>query len=110
MIKKISLVDVNKGWDWLKSLENNLKRESWNGKVNTSGRRCIWFGLEVELGFRNKIKRGLKIGEGLRKRGNELWGGEDWNSILVYKYSKGVELKEHIDRDVFDPKVVIINF
>jgi hypothetical protein len=42
MIKNLGSVDVNKGWNWLKSLENNLKRESWNGKVNTSGRMCVF--------------------------------------------------------------------
>jgi hypothetical protein len=38
-----------------------------------------------------------------------LWGGEDWNSILLYKYNVGCELKDHIDRDIFDDKVVVVN-
>ena len=29
--------------------------------------------------------------------------------ILIYKYDPGCELKDHIDRDIFDNKVVVVN-
>jgi len=53
--------------------------------------------------------KGEEINNGLRIKCNELWGGEDWNSILLYKYDKGVELKNHVDRDIFNDRVVVIN-
>ncbi|MBE9170873.1 hypothetical protein IQ238_26290 [Pleurocapsales cyanobacterium LEGE 06147] len=109
-MKRLGFVNSNKGWNWLKSLENKLEKERWNGKENVSSRKCLWFGVGVELGFRNEVYKGLEISEGLRKRGNELWGSDDWNSVLVYKYEKGSELKDHIDRKVFDNKAIVINF
>lgn len=110
MFKKMGFVDQKKGWKWLKDLEDELKFEKWNGKINQSGRKSLWFGLGVDLGFNSKVFEGKEISQGLRKRGNELWEGEDWNSILVYKYEKGIELKEHIDREIFANKTIIINF
>ena len=109
-MNKLGFVNSKKGWLWLKSLENRLKIETWNNRINNSGRLCLWFGLGVELGLKNRVVKGLEISNGLRKRGNQLWGSEDWNSILVYKYNRGIELKDHIDRDIFDDKVIIINF
>ena len=109
-MKNLGSVNVNNGWKWLKSLENKLEKERWNKKENSSGRKCLWFGVGVELGLKNSVFEGEKINNGLKERCNELWSGEDWNSILVYKYEKGVELKDHIDRDIFNNKVVIINF
>lgn len=109
-MKKLGFVDVNKGWNWIRGLENELENETWNGKVNCSGRKCLWFGVGVNLGFRKSLLEGKEISRGLRKRGNDLWNGDDWNSILVYKYSKGVELKDHVDRKWLSKKVVIVNF
>ena len=106
---RMGYVDEKLGWDFVKSLENKLVDEKWNGKVNKSGRKCLWFGVGVELGFNSYCVDGLKIGENLRKRGNELWGGDDWNSILIYKYEAGVELKTHVDREIFDNKTVVVN-
>ncbi len=37
------------------------------------------------------------------------YGGCDWNSVLIYKYGVGCELKLHKDRNVFDNKVIVIN-
>jgi hypothetical protein len=96
-------------WNFVKNFENKLNNEKWNGKENNSGRRCLWFGLGVELGFNCSVFQGEEINNGLRIKCNELWGGEDWNSILLYKYDKGVELKNHIDRDIFNDRVVVIN-
>lgn len=108
MIKKLGFADVSKGYDWVSNL--NFMCEKWNGKVNSSGRECLWYGREVSLGFNSYVSSGLEIPRGLKIRGNELWGGDDWNSILVYKYKKGCELKVHTDRNVFDKKVVLVNF
>lgn len=110
MLKRIGFVDVNKGWNWVKSLECELVNDSWNGKFTSSGRKCLWFGVGVNLGFSKSLFEGKEINKGLRKRGNDLWGSEDWNSILVYKYDRGVELKDHIDRKWLSKKVVIVNF
>ena len=44
-------------------------------------RKCIWLGIGVDLGFQNKFYKGLEINNGLRKRCNELWGGDDWNNL-----------------------------
>ena len=109
MLVKKGFVDKNKIWSFVKKYENELENERWNGKENNSGRKCIWLGIGVNLGFKNNLYKGLEINNGLKKRCNELWGGEDWNSILVYKYIKGCELKLHIDRNVFDNKVILIN-
>jgi hypothetical protein len=110
MLKRLGLVDVNRGWNWLRSLESELENERWNGKVNCSGRKCLWFGVGVNLGFNKSLFKGKEISNGLRKRGNDLWGDDSWNSILVYKYEKGCELKEHTDRKWLSRKVVIVNF
>jgi hypothetical protein len=109
MLVRKGFVDKNKIWNFVKNLENKLNNEKWNGKENNSGRKCLWFGVGVELGFNCSIFRGEEINDGLRKKCNELWDGEDWNSILVYKYDPGVELKDHVDRDIFDNKVVVVN-
>ena len=109
MLIKKGFVDKNKIWDFVKNYENILINERWNGKENVSGRKCIWLGIGVDLGFQNKFYKGLEINNGLRKRCDELWGGEDWNSILIYKYNVGCELKLHKDRNVFDNKVIVIN-
>ena len=109
MIIRKGFVDKNKIWEFVKSFENKLIDEKWNSKVNNSGRKCLWFGVGVELGYICSVFKGENISNGLRKKCNELWGGEDWNSILVYKYDIGCELKDHVDRDIFDNKVVVIN-
>jgi hypothetical protein len=109
MLVRKGFVDKNKIWNFVKNLEHKLNNEKWNGKENNSGRKCLWFGVGVELGFNCSIFRGEEINDGLRKKCNELWDGEDWNSILVYKYDPGVELKDHVDRDIFDNKVVVVN-
>lgn len=109
MLKRLGFVDGVKGWSWVKNLESYLEDEKWNKKVNNSGRKCVWFGVGVNLGFNQEIFQGLEIDKGLRTRGNEFWKGDDWNSVLVYKYQKGVELKPHTDRDIFDSKVVLID-
>jgi hypothetical protein len=109
MIIRKGFVNQKKMWNFVKNFENKLNNEKWNGKENNSGRRCLWFGLGVELGFNCSVFQGEEINNGLRIKCNELWGGEDWNSILLYKYDKGVELKNHIDRDIFNDRVVVIN-
>ncbi len=45
----------------------------------------------------------------MRLVGNKWWGSDEWNSLLLLKYESGVELKNHVDRDVFAPKVVVVN-
>jgi hypothetical protein len=109
MIIRKGFVNQKKMWNFVKNFENKLNNEKWNGKENNSGRRCLWFGLGVELGFNCSIFKGEEINNVLRIKCNELWGGEDWNSILLYKYDKGVELKNHVDRDIFNDRVVMIN-
>jgi hypothetical protein len=109
MIIRKGFVNQKKMWNFVKNFENKLNNEKWNGKENNSGRRCLWFGLGVELGFNCSIFKGEEINNGLRIKCNELWGNEDWNSILLYKYDKGVELKNHSDRDIFNDRVVMIN-
>jgi hypothetical protein len=109
MLGRKGFVDKDKIWNFVKNLENKLNKEKWNGKNNSSGRKCLWFGVGVELGFNCSVFKGEEINDGLRKKCNELWGVEYWNSILVYKYDLGCELKDHIDRDIFDNKVVVVN-
>ncbi|MCE2699304.1 MAG: hypothetical protein PX483_16550 [Nostocales cyanobacterium LE14-WE4] len=109
MIIRKGFVDKNKIWEFVKSFEGKLVDERWNNKVNNSGRKCLWFGVGVELGYNCSIFKGETISKGLRIKCNELWGGEDWNSILLYRYESGCELKDHVDRDIFDNKVIVIN-
>ena len=65
--------------------------------------------MGVELGLKCSIFEGEKISNNLRIRCDDLWGGNDWNSILLYKYDPGCELKDHVDRDIFNDRVVVIN-
>lgn len=109
MLNRIGFVDKVKVWDFVKAHEHLLEAERWNNKQNSSGRKCLWFGLGVELGFKSSVFDGIKIDSALRKRCDHLWRGSDWNSILLYKYQAGCELKAHIDRDIFDSKVILIN-
>jgi hypothetical protein len=109
MIIRKGFVNQKKMWNFVKNFENKLNNEKWNGKENNSGRRCLWFGMGVELGLKCSIFEGEKISNNLRIRCDDLWGGNDWNSILLYKYNKGVELKDHVDRDIFNDRVVVIN-
>jgi hypothetical protein len=109
MLKRIGFVDRIKVWSFVRNYENLLEAERWNGKKNTSGRKCLWFGLGVELGFKSTVFEGFEIDNSLRKRCDALWCGSDWNSILLYKYQQGCELKAHVDRDIFDSKVILIN-
>ena len=106
---ELGFVDKEKVWNWVVKYDSEMKREKWNGKVNGSGRKDLWFGIGVELGFKNKLYKGLEINKGLRLVGNKWWGGEDWNSVLFLKYEEGVELKDHVDRKVFNNKVVVVN-
>ena len=109
MIIRKGLVNQKKMWNFVKNFENKLNNEKWNGKENNSGRRCLWFGMGVELGLKCSIFEGEKISNNLRIRCDDLWGGNDWNSILLYKYDPGCELKDHVDRDIFNDRVVVIN-
>jgi hypothetical protein len=109
MLIRKGFVDQVKIWNFVKSFENKLVDEKWNNKVNNSGRKCLWFGYGDNLGFSCSVFEGEKINNGLRIKCNELWGNEDWNSILLYKYNPGCELKNHIDREIFDNKVIVIN-
>jgi hypothetical protein len=109
MLNRIGFVDKNKVWSFVKAHEYLLKAERWNRKQNSSGRKCLWFGLGVDLGFKSTVFEGFQIDNGLRKRCNDLWCGSDWNSILLYKYQAGCELKSHVDRDIFDSKVIVVN-
>jgi hypothetical protein len=109
MFIRKGFVDKIKIWKFVKKFEGKLSNERWNNKVNNSGRKCLWFGLGVELGFNCSVFRGEEISSGLRVKCNELWGSNDWNSVLLYKYDVGCELKSHIDRDIFDDKVVVVN-
>lgn len=109
MLKRLGFVDKEKVWGWVRSFECELENERWNGKENVSGRKCLWFGVGVDLGLNSKVFKGKEINKGLKSVGDKWWGGSDWNSILVYKYEKGCELKSHVDRSIFDKKVVIVN-
>ena len=109
MLVRKGFVDREKIWNFVKSFERKLNNERWNRKENSSGRKCLWFGVGVELGLKCSVFEGEKINDGLRIRCNELWGGEDWNSLLLYKYDPGCELKDHVDRDIFGNKVVVVN-
>jgi hypothetical protein len=109
-MKRLGFVDVDNGWKWLGRHERYLVNEKWNGRENKSGRKCFWLGCGVELGNKNRIFDGGWITGGLDRRINEIWGGDDWNSLLLYKYDFGCELKDHIDRKIFDERVIIINF
>lgn len=109
MIIRKGFVNQKKMWNFVKNFENKLNNEKWNGKENNSGRRCLWFGMGVELGLKCSIFEGEKISNNLRIRCDDLWGGNDWNSILLYKYDPGCELKDHVDRDIFNDRVVVIN-
>ena len=109
MIIRKGFVNQKKMWNFVKNIENKLNNEKWNGKENNSGRRCLWFGMGVELGLKCSIFEGEKISNNLRIRCDDLWGGNDWNSILLYKYDPGCELKDHVDRDIFNDRVVVIN-
>jgi hypothetical protein len=109
-MKRLGFVDVEKGWKWLGRNEKYLVNEKWNGRENQSGRKCFWFGCGVELGNKSKIFDGGWITGGLNQRINEIWGSDDWNSLLLYKYEIGCELKDHVDRKIFDEKVIVLNF
>lgn len=109
MLIRKGFVDGLKIWNFVKNYEGKLVNERWNGKENSGGRKCLWFGIGVELGFNCSKFEGLEINNGLRKKCNELWGGDEWNSILLYKYDVGCELKIHRDREIFNNKVVVIN-
>ncbi len=109
MLVKKGFVDKNKIWNFVNKYNSFLENERWNGRENLSGRKCIWLGIGVDLGIKSKFYKGLDIDNGLKKRCDELWGGCDWNSILIYKYGVGCELKLHKDRNVFDNKVIVIN-
>ncbi|MBD2666691.1 hypothetical protein [Richelia sinica] len=109
MLVKKGFVDKNKIWTWVKTWEDKLVNETWNGKENISGRKCLWFGVGVNLGVKSKVFEGMAIDDGLRKRCNQLWCGDDWNSILLYKYQAGCSLKNHIDREIFHNKVIVVN-
>ena len=109
MIIRKGFVNQKKMWNFVKNFENKLNNEKWNGKENNSGRRCLWLGMGVELGLKCSIFEGEKISNNLRIRCDDLWGGNDRNSILLYKYDPGCELKDHVDRDIFNDRVVVIN-
>ena len=61
MLKRLGFVNVDKGWSWVRGLESKLENEKWNGKVNCSGRKCLWFGVGVNLGFRKDLFKGKDI-------------------------------------------------
>jgi hypothetical protein len=109
MFIKKGFIDKVKIWNWVKNYEDLLVNERWNDKEVNCGRKSLWFGIGVELGFKSRVFEGYKIDSGLKNKCDELWGGKDWNSLLLYKYEVGSELKNHIDRDIFDNKVVVIN-
>lgn len=110
-MKRLGFVDVKKGWNWCLRNEKYLVDERWNGRKNKSGRKCFWFGCGVELKSRgSSIFEGGWINGGLNKRIDDIWGDDSWNSLLLYKYDVGCELKDHIDRKIFDERVVILNF
>lgn len=104
-MKTLGHINTEKTWNWIRTLK--FEPETWNGKVNQSGRKVVWFGLEVELGFNSKIKNGNPIYPGLDLACKKYY--PDYNSVLVIKYEPGVELKPHTDRSCFDKKVVVIN-
>lgn len=108
-MKRLGFADKEKLWQFVRTQERILQPETWNGKPNASGRQCIWYGIGCELGFHNQTFTAAPIPQNLRNRATQIWGGDDWNSILIYKYEAGVELKRHIDRQVFHPRTIIIN-
>lgn len=103
----LGYVDRIKLKNWCLGLKG-WERERWYGREIKEERDIVWFGVGVELGG-NSFFEGNWIGGSLKGRIDEIWGGEDWNSILVYKYGNGSKLNLHVDRDVFDKRVLIIN-
>jgi len=109
IMNRLGFVDGVKVWKWVKKYDLEMVNEKWNGKENKSGRKDLWFGVGVSLGLNNELFEGKEIHKGLRLVGNKWWGGDDWNSVLLLKYGTGVELKSHVDRNIFDKKVVVVN-
>jgi len=108
MLQRLGFVDPVKFSFWVHKYDHLLLPETWNEKVIVnSGRYSMWFGVGVNLGFKNTFFNGYPIDQGLKKRCDQFLPG--FNSLLLYRYDPGSELKVHVDREVFDPKVVIIN-
>lgn len=106
MLKRLGKVNVEKYWNWVKYWEDELEDERWNGRFNSSGRKCLWFGIGVNLGLNCKFFEGVNK-DFVGSMGS--WYSGDWNSMLLYKYEMGVDLKTHVDRNCFDSKVVLVN-
>jgi hypothetical protein len=109
MLIRKGFVDSDRAWAYVKQFEPYLNYETWNGEINNSLRKCLWLGVGVSLGAVNLPFQSKPIPVSLKKKAVALYGNEDFNSILLYKYDPGIELKVHCDRTCFDPKVVLIN-
>ena len=108
MIKRLGFVDAEKFMVWVKKYDSQLQPEKWNGReLKNCGRSSMWFGKGVDLGLNWSIYDATPIESGLQKRCDDLYPG--FNSLLLYRYEPGSELKPHFDREAFDHKVVIIN-
>ncbi len=64
MLKRLGFVDGVKVWSWVKKYEYEMRNEKWNGKENTSGRKDLWFGTGVNLGYKNDLFQGKKLIKG----------------------------------------------
>lgn len=104
-MERLGFIDVDKWWKWVEDFDIWFEKEKWNGKENSSGRECFWIGKEVELGFNSKVRESNYCKWFVND--NEI--NFNWDSLLVYKYGIGSELKDHVDRDVFKNEVIIIN-
>lgn len=109
MLIRKGFVDGDRCWQYVKWFDADMQYEAWNGEINKSLRKCLWFGVGVALGDINMPFKARPIPVSLKKKCVELYGGDDFNSVLFYKYSPGTELKPHCDRFCFSPKVVLIN-
>jgi hypothetical protein len=109
MLIRKGFVDSDRAWDYVKSFDADMQYETWNGEINKSLRKCFWFGVGVSLGNVNLPFKSRPIPVSLKKKGVQLYGDDSFNSVLLYKYSSGTELKLHCDRACFSPKVVLIN-
>jgi hypothetical protein len=86
-MKNLGFINVDKGWKWLRSLESKLEKEKWNKKVNCSGRKCLWFGVGVELGFKNSVRVSVGCARGVDLLCRSFFGASP--SLLVFSVASG---------------------
>jgi hypothetical protein len=102
----IDQVDPTKLKAWCRSQTVTAKDE-WNHKPIKQNRFAKWYGVGVHLGFNSKIYQAEAIDPAVYRRLSPFYPG--FNSLLLLRYGVKANLDLHIDRDCFDPKVVLIN-